>query len=207
MFLFRLGGTLIKGILAALALAGAVTPFYFYAAWYEMEPPEPMRSFVGPVLGPGMVARTLLGLGANEGTFRERILWHISVILGSVAFWLLVLAGLRAMLHWVTGDRTRRSPGAVFAVLSIAVMAAAYAVVTTRGLPAAYLLRLAYQVVFVPGFLLNLLIFRSLLDAPTGLIGHLVVVGGSWGAWALVALLVRRLTRSRRPAIASEVRR
>jgi hypothetical protein len=111
MFLFRLGGAVIKWGLAGLALAGAVTPFYFYAAWHEMSPPEPMRSFVGPVLGPGLVTRALLGGHAGEASFRLRLLGHAAVILGSTAFWLMLLAGLQATFRWLSGDRSRRSPG------------------------------------------------------------------------------------------------
>ncbi|MGH9749081.1 MAG: hypothetical protein ACRD6R_04060 [Candidatus Polarisedimenticolia bacterium] len=197
MFLFRLGGTVIKSALAALALAGAVTPFYFYAAWHEMEPPGLAGSFVRPVLGPGMVIRDLLVGGGGESTFRDRLLGHAIVIVGSVAFWLVLLAGLRAMWRWAIGDRSRRSVGAAVALLSLAVMAAVYGLVMTGDALGAGLPRTAFRFLFWPGHLLSVLLGGDIRGHAGGLAGHLLVVGGSWGAWTFVVLLARRIARGK----------
>jgi hypothetical protein len=197
MFLFRLGGAVIKWALGTLVLAGAVTPFYFYAAWHEMQPPGLAGSFVRPVLGPGLVIRDLLVGGGDGGTFRDRLMGHAIVIVGSVGFWLVLLAGLRAMGRWAIGDRSRRSVGAAVALISLAVMAAAYGLVMTGDPLGGGLPRTAFRILFWPGHLLSVLLGGNIRGHAGGLAGHLLVVGGSWGAWAFVVLLARRIVRGR----------
>jgi hypothetical protein len=199
MSLFRLGTSLLRWALTAVFIFCIVMPFYVIALYFELQPPEPMSSFVGPVLGPGLVLRGLLAGIIHESLFRDDLAGHALVVLGSVVFWLGVLACGRLGLRWLVGRRSRANSRAAATLLPLLGLAILYGYVMTGEALEAGILHTMFRFLFAPGLLLSMMVSGNIHGGATGTLGHVLVVGGSWLAWTLAVVLLWKIVRSLRP--------
>jgi hypothetical protein len=196
MFLLRFGITALRWLLTAVFLFCIVMPFYVIALHYQLEPPEPMGSFIGPVLGPGFVLRALLADVIHEGPFRDDLYGHAIVVLGSVVFWLTVLAGIRVGLRWLVGRRARASTWTAAAFLPLAGLVILYGfVMTGEALEDGFLYTMV-GLLFAPGLFLSAMVSGNIHGGASGALGHIVAVVGSWVVWTVAVVLLWRVVRS-----------
>jgi hypothetical protein len=198
--MFRLGWTIVKwGVVALLAIA-VVGPFYLVALHYGMRPPEPLRSCVGPILGPGLLIRQFV-LGVDPSLLRDDFAAHAAVVLGSVGFWLAVAAAIdlawRRLLKaaFATGWRAAAFLCLVGMTCYYGLVAAVPGLAGGRQGP-------AFRLVFGPALLLDAVLGGSLAGGGGSAPGHLAIILGSWLVWMVGLLALRRTLasfRSKKP--------